>query len=74
MAVNVTGSTSELYVGARKYFNSGQTIHPYLTGAISFITAKAKFSGGGASISTEESETGGLFGGGGLYFSLVKFF
>lgn len=66
-AVNLKGTTSEFYVGARKYFGAGTSFTPYLNGGVSFINAKAEASVAGFSVSGDDSSTGLFLGGGGIF-------
>ncbi len=65
--IKLEGTTSELYIGARKYFLPGTSMTPYLNAGVSFIKAKITGSIGGLGVSGDDSSAGLFFGGGATY-------
>lgn len=69
VTIDIEGKTSEIYGGARKYFDTGSPVEPYLGAGLSVIRAEVSGSvaGYGYSVSDDATSTGLFFDGGVLY-------
>ncbi len=61
--IGVTGETSEIFVGVRKYFPTSG-FHPFIGGGVTFATAEASARLGNLSVSASENAVGGFVTGG----------
>ena len=66
-SVDITGTTSELYGGVRKYFDAGPSFSPYMGGGLSMIRAEASASSGGFKISGDDTTMGFFLDCGAVY-------
>lgn len=69
-AIDVDGSTAELYVGIHKTLGKG-SVHPYLGGGVSWIAAEYNGSVSGLSVSDDDSSVAG-YAHGGIVFDLSR--
>lgn len=63
--VDVTGTTAEFNIGARKVFDlTGSQLHPYVGGGLALIAAEIEGASGGVKVSDDDTGTGYWVGGG----------
>jgi len=72
-AFDVEGSTSELYGGIRKSFETEGAVRPYLGGGLALITAEGEVALGGLSASEDDSSPA-LYLHGGIAFDVSDAF
>ncbi len=71
--IDVEGSTSELYVGARKIFDVSPGVRPFVGGGIALVSAEYEDAVRGIKVSDDDSAAG-LWLGGGIYYRVARNF
>jgi len=72
--IDVKGQVFEVYAGARREFDTGFPITPYLAGGVTLLNADAEVSAGGASASDDDTSPGFYVHGGLLWEISTSFY
>lgn len=71
-ALTIDGKTTELSLGARKYFMDAGAVRPYLSAGLSNVSAEVSGKASGVSVSDSSSSIG-YFGNGGIIVVMDRF-
>ncbi|MEW5909995.1 MAG: hypothetical protein AB1659_09385, partial [Thermodesulfobacteriota bacterium] len=59
----LTGETTELCIGIKKYFETGSRLYPFIGGGVAFIDAEAKATKGDIAVTVSDNAVGFWIGG-----------